>query len=69
LRDLDEVFNALGNSPFRRNFTLRAKESEYLRQKGMNTVLEHAADNVGPRLAPALPVHEGNHTPIKGHPV
>jgi len=69
LRDLDEVFIELERSPFRRNFSLRAKELEYLRQKGMNTVLDHAADFVGRRLAPAAPVNDGKQTPFKGHPV
>jgi hypothetical protein len=69
LRDLDEVFTALERSPFRRNFTLRAKELEYLRAKDMTTILQHAADFVGRRLAPALPANDGKQTPFKGHPV
>ncbi len=40
---LAEVFAALEKSPFRRRFRLRGKELEYLRHKGMNAVLEHAA--------------------------
>src|SRR4029078_12284703 len=69
LRDLDEVFTALERSPFRRNFTLRAKELEYLRAKDMTTILQHAADFVGRSLAPALPANDGKQTPFKGHPV
>lgn len=69
MRDLDEVFLALGNSPFRRGFSLKAKELDYLRSRGTGTVLEHARDFVAKRLSPAQPVNDGKQTPFKGHPV
>jgi hypothetical protein len=69
VRDLREVFIALEESPFRRNFKLGGKELDYLRKKGMPTILEHAADFIARRLAPAEPVNDGKQTPFKGHPV
>jgi len=69
VRDLREVFIALDGSPFRRNFKLGAKELDYLRKKGMPTILEHAQDFIARRLAPAEPVNDGKQTPFKGHPV
>ncbi len=69
MRDLSELFTALESSAFRRNFSLRAKEREYLQRKGMPTILEHAADFIARRLAPALPANDGKQTPFKGHPV
>ncbi len=66
---LDEVFAALEKSPFRRRFRLRGKELEYLRNKGMSTVLDHAAQFIEQRLSPALPPNDGPQTPMRHHPV
>lgn len=66
--DLDEVFAALGRSAFRRRFRLRGRELDYLRQKGLPTVLEHAASFVEQRLAPAEPANDGRQTPMGNHP-
>lgn len=68
-RNLNKVFAALAESPFRRRFRLRGQELEYLRRKGMPVVLEHAADFIEKRLAPASPVNDGKQTPMKHHPV
>jgi hypothetical protein len=67
-RDLDEVFEALAWSDFRSSFRLRGKELEYLRKKGLPTVLEHAAAFVEQRLAPAAPANDGKQTPMGNHP-
>ncbi|HKQ52084.1 MAG TPA: DUF4186 domain-containing protein [Pyrinomonadaceae bacterium] len=67
-RDLDEVFAALGGSAFRRRFRLRGRELDYLRKKGLPTVLEHAASFVEQRLAPAEPANDGRQTPRGHHP-
>ncbi len=45
------------------------RDLDYLHQKGFNTLLEHAEDFVGKRLAPAYPDKDGKQTPFKGHPV
>jgi predicted Fe-S protein YdhL (DUF1289 family) len=68
-RDLDEVFAALANSTFRQGFHLRGKELDYLRNKGLAVVLEHAADFIEKRLAPASPANDGKQTPMRHHPV
>jgi hypothetical protein len=67
--NLPEVFAALAKSSFRRHFHLRGKELEYLRNKGLPTVLEHAADFIEKRLAAASPVNDGKQTPMRHHPV
>lgn len=69
MRDLDQVFLALQRSPFRQRFRLGPAERAYLEAKGMDTVLAHAADFVGQRLAPARPRNDGKQTPMRGHPV
>jgi hypothetical protein len=69
MKDLDDVFNALARSAFRRRFRLAPGERAYLQTKGFPIVLEHARDFIGRRLAPAMPVNDGKQTPFRGHPV
>ena len=66
---LDELFAALARSKFRARFRLNAAETEYLRDHGLERVMQHAADLIGQRLAPARPKNDGKQTPWKGHPV
>jgi hypothetical protein len=69
VRELDQVFAALARSAFRRRFTLRAPEREYLARRGMAEVLVHAESFIEERLAPALPARDGRQTPFRNHPV
>jgi hypothetical protein len=69
MRDIDELFTALGRSKFRSRFRLSGKEAEYFKQKGMPAILEHAHDFVMRRLAEANPVNDGKQTPMRNHPV
>jgi hypothetical protein len=69
VRDLDELFAALSRSPFRSRFRLNQKERAYLRERGMVKILEHAADFIATRLAPAEPENDGEQTPMRNHPV
>jgi hypothetical protein len=68
MREMDELFEALGRSEFRRRFRLRDKEAAYLQEKGLRTVLAHARDFVRKRLAPAEPANDGRQTPMRSHP-
>lgn len=69
MRDMDELFAALGRSKFRSRFRLAGKEAEYLRDKGLATILQHARDFVIKRLADANPANDGKQTPMRNHPV
>jgi hypothetical protein len=69
VRNLDELFEALGRSEFRRRFRWRDREATYLKEKGLEVVLAHARDFVEKRLAPAEPAHDGRQTPMRNHPV
>ncbi len=69
MRDLNDLFDALAESAFRRAFSLGVKEREYLRTKGIPVIVEHAHDFIGRRLAPADPPNDGKQTPFRGHPV
>ena len=68
MTDLDDLFARLARSKFRSRFTLRGPELGYLRDKGLATVLSHAADFVRERLAPANPLNDGKQTPMRKHP-
>jgi len=69
MRNIDELFTALGRSKFRSRFRLSGKESEYFKHKGMGTILEHARDFITKRLAEANPANDGKQTPMRNHPV
>jgi hypothetical protein len=69
MRDLDELFAALGKSKFRSGFRLRGKDALYLSERGMDVVCEHARKIITERLAPAQPRNDGKQTPMRGHPV
>lgn len=67
-RPLDELFAALARSKFRSRFRLNAKDAAYLADRGIEAVLEHAAEFLRQRLAPAQPDNDGRQTPMRGHP-
>jgi hypothetical protein len=69
MRNPDELFAALSKSPFRSRFHLQGKELDYLHGKGLPAILDHAADFVTRRLAPADLPNDGKQTPFRGHPV
>ena len=64
-----ELWDRLARSAFRARFALDQADGAYLRQKGLETVLEHGRDFIARRLAPAHPARDGRQTPWKGHPV
>src|SRR6478672_10394538 len=68
-REVAAILARLGKSRFRRRFHLNSKDRNYLDSKGMSVVLEHAADFIKKRLAPAHPSNDGKQTPWRGHPV
>ena len=69
MNDVHKVFARLSRSPFRSQIHLQPKELDYLRKKGMDEVLKHAADFIEKRVASAFPVNDGKQTPWGNHPV
>jgi Domain of unknown function (DUF4186) len=67
--DLDPLFERLDRSAFRRRLRLRAVESLYLAEKGLETVLSHGAKFIEERLGPAEPRNDGRQTPMRNHPI
>ena len=69
MRDLDELFDELQSSAFRRSLRMTPREMSYLAVKTLPVVLEHARGFIAERLAPAAPSNDGRQTPHSGHPV
>ena len=69
MRDIDELFQALRQSRFRRSFHLRGADLAYLHDKGLPVVLDHAREFIAKRLTPAHITNDGKQTPFRGHPV
>ena len=64
-----EALSRLQKSAFRAKFHLKEKDKEYVREKGMDTIRNHAEEFVRARLAPANIPNDGKQTPMRGHPV
>lgn len=69
MRDLDQLFAALARSRFRHRVRLGPADRQYLAEKGLAMVLEHARRFIAERLAPSQPANDGRQTPMRGHPV
>ncbi len=67
--DRQVLFNALKKSNFRSRFHLSVKDKEYVTEKGMETIRNHAQDFVANRLSAENLENDGKQTPMKGHPV
>jgi hypothetical protein len=69
MKEIADVLMSLSRSEFRSRMRLRQKELDYLNEKGLETVLNHAQEFIAKRLAPAAPVNDGRQTPWRNHPV
>ena len=69
MQTIDQALEKLKSSPFRAKFHLSEKDRAYVREKGMDTIRQHAFDFIGARLAPADIPNDGKQTPMRGHPV
>ena len=64
-----QLFERLDNSKFRSSFRLKQKDIDYINEKGLNTIRQHAKDFIAKREAPAYIANDGKQTPMRGHPV
>ena len=64
-----DILDRLARSNFRSRFKLRAKELDYIKDKGIDKIRSHAVDFIRDRVAPAEPANDGKQTPMRGHPV
>lgn len=63
------ILNRLSKSKFRNSFRLKQKDKDYINDKGIAKIKEHAYDFITKRLAPDTILNDGKQTPMKGHPV
>lgn len=64
-----EILNKLALSKFRNSFHLKQKDIDYINDKGIETINNHAYDFINTRLSDTSKVIDGKQTPTKGHPV
>ena len=64
-----QLFERLGRSKFRSGFHLTQKDIDYIYEKGLDTIRQHARDFIAQREAPAFIPNDGKQTPMRGHPV
>lgn len=61
--------DVLSKSKFRSSFSLKKKDLEYINDKGMDKIKDHAHDFILKRLASKVLSNDGKQTPMRGHPV
>ena len=64
-----QLFDRLDNSKFRSSFHLKQKDIDYINEKGLETIRQHAKEFITKREAPAYIANDGKQTPMRGHPV
>ncbi|MBQ8913344.1 MAG: DUF4186 domain-containing protein [Lachnospiraceae bacterium] len=65
----EDLFERLSRSKFRSRFHLKDKDKQYVTDKGIETIREHAEDLIDKKIAAAFIANDGKQTPTKGHPV
>ena len=65
----ETVLKRLTSSEFRNRFQLTKEDIDYINDKGLDKIKEHAQDIVAKRLAPEDIPNDGKQTPMRGHPV
>lgn len=70
MKDIDKLIDSLSKTKFRGSFHLNKKMKEYVKEKGMEKIKEHAYDFINSRLKPADIKNDGKQTPMRQvHPV
>ena len=64
-----QLFERLNNSKFRSSFHLKQKDIDYINEKGLERIRQHAEDFISKREAPAYIANDCKQTPMRGHPV
>ncbi len=70
MEKIDIMLDRLSKSKFRSSFHLNKKMKEYVNNRGMDKVREHAYEIINKRLRPSVIPNDGHQTPMKQvHPV
>ena len=64
-----QLFERLDKSKFRSSFHLKQKDIDYINEKGLAVIRQHAKEFIAKREAPAYIANDGKQTPMRGHPV
>ena len=62
---IENILNSLSKSNFRSKFHLKPKDKDYIKEKGIEKIREHAYDFVNKRLAPKIIPNDGKQTPMR----
>ncbi len=66
---ISRTLESLKKSTFRSKFKLSNKDRQYIQDKSIEAIGQHAIDFIKTRIAPKYPKNDGKQTPMKGHPV
>ena len=66
---IPQKLTTLCKSKFRSKFKLTQKDRDYIANKGLETIKDHAYQFINSRVAPDFPENDGKQTPMRGHPV
>ena len=66
---MNNILDNLAKSKFRSSFHLNKQMKDYVNEKGINKIKEHAYDFINRRLKSKYIENDGKQTPMKGHPV
>jgi len=69
MQTINEALDRLKSSKFRSTFRLSKSDKQYIWDKGLDVIRQHACDFVNKKLSPAYPLNDGKQTPMSGHPV
>ena len=68
-KTVDSALELLKRSSFRSKFKLTDRDRQYIQDKGIETIKDHAFDFINSRISSQFPKNDGKQTPMKGHPV
>jgi len=68
-KKVDSALGLLKSSSFRSKFKLADRDRQYIQDKGIETIKDHAFEFINFRIASQFPKNDGKQTPMKGHPV
>lgn len=66
---INKKLQSLSKSKFRNSFSLNKKQIEYINNKGIIEIKNHAFKIINERLKPSKIENDGHQTPYKGHPI
>ncbi len=67
-QEINYMLYKLSKSKFRSSFHLKEKDIFYVKEKGLDKIMEHTYDFINKRLREVSNVVDGKQTPMRGHP-